>query len=115
MDTFPAALKPDHITEVEQSFNTTIVKFEGRAEQRFANQHAEDQLYRLSWNWLTESQLASLKSFQKNQLGAYKAWAVDDSRLDSTPVTVRFLTDSIRYRLKKGGMFADVETEIMVL
>lgn len=105
MADLPVELKPHMITGLEDAFSTTVIVFENEEEQRFANDHVGKTFYELSWAGISLTLMEQLRAFFKVQLGAFREWTINDSRIGITDVIVRFNEDSLRITPVKFKFF----------
>jgi hypothetical protein len=114
MADFPADLAPDHIRKIEDQFSTTVITFENKNEQRFANDHLGKELYEFEWNLVDEAFLTSLRNFFKSKLGQYQTWTFNDNRLGGTDITLRFTEDRLRTSTQ-DFVFFDVRVGVKLM
>jgi len=105
-------LVPSRVTTINVEYKTKIVEFENGAEQRFALRASPLESYRLEWNLLNSTELATLTTFFKTYLGPLKTWTIDDDRVNGGALTtVRFATDKLTIE-KVNAYFSNVSAEV---
>ena len=94
-DVFPSAVIPHIIKDLSSAYDTTVVVFENKAEQRFANDHTGQKGWMFEWKLLSPTDLATLQTFFDNQLGKFREWTITDTRMGGTQ-TCRFNRDKLK-------------------
>jgi len=103
MDTYPAALIPDSVTETEPEFKTTMIEFGQGHEQRLNDWWTDRTKWTLKYSYVLTPVKDQIVGFFKAQAGKLKSWQIIDPRINGGAVTtVRFEEDSIRVQNVKA-------------
>ena len=94
MATFPASPKPTWVFTESNNFNTHIINYGNKIEQRIAINSLNQKKFKLRWRSLSAANKNTIQSFFVARLGAYESFTWVNP-LDSASYTVRFMQDSM--------------------
>ena len=105
--------KVNHVTVLAQEFSTTIQTMENASEQRWPDNHVGKKRWKFHWQNLTPDEANAVLAFHAAQLGKYKKWAIDDSRMAATLQHVRFDDDKMEAKAKACFKGFDITIEVV--
>jgi hypothetical protein len=103
-DVFPGDIIPHVIKDLSTMYDTEVVVFENKAEQRFANDHTGQKSWIFEWKLLSPTNYALLQTFFDNQLGKFREWTITDTRMGGAQ-TCRFNADKLKVSPVKHKAF----------